>query len=77
MREVKSYSGGDGGRCRVTVVVMIWGGGRCRVTVVVMEGGAELQGWWREVQSYSGGDGGRCRVTVVVQNKISTLLCTV
>ena len=39
-------------------------GGRCRVTVVVMEGGAEWR--WREVQSDSGCDGGRCRVTVVM-----------
>ena len=44
-REVQSDSGCDGGRCRVTVVVMEGGA----VTVVVMEGGAEW--WWREVQS--------------------------
>ena len=36
---MQSYSGGDGGRCRVTLVVMEEGA----VTVVVMEGGAELQ----------------------------------
>ena len=39
--EVQSYSGGDGGRCRVTVVVMVevqsYSGGD--------GGGAELQ-WW-------------------------------